>query len=373
MAATLRSAVAAAPAAVTSRRSVAANAASRPLWAPGKGQRSSLRRCSGGKQGGCFFSLPQLTFCLCRLPLFVFPSLTLNLSLFLPPALHYPHIHHHHHHPLQESRPRPTSTEPSPETAASTPSASAPTPRRSLGKVFFFDFFSPAFWEARASYMSLPLSPFAPWIASPWSRYAKGAAGIWREGGKKRMERVRRGFRSAAAKEEPKKPKGSPFISFLCFFRFSQILPEFPLSKTKKQAPPGRARPLPLGHARRRRRAGPGGENLGVSLKKRERREFTESEREAPSDRRSPLLRPRNKKKKIQKQPIKPDVWFYDAALPENLPKSAFFGGPTGEVNLGGVLAWEVRRMKLFFLPPVDLFLARRFSLSLSTHPFSKP
>lgn len=38
---------------------------------------------------------------------------------------------------------------------------------------------------------------------------------------------------------------------------------------------------------------------------------------------------------------IKPDVWFYSAGLPENLPKAAFFGGPTGEVNLGGVLAWE--------------------------------
>ena len=38
---------------------------------------------------------------------------------------------------------------------------------------------------------------------------------------------------------------------------------------------------------------------------------------------------------------IKPDVFFYNAGLPENLPKSAFFGGPTGEVNPGGVLAWE--------------------------------
>ena len=66
-------------------------------------------------------------------------------------------------------------------------------------------------------------------------------------------------------------------------------------------------------------------------------------------DRRSPSLRPpppRPRKQKIfikKKKLIKPDVWFYEAALPENLPKTAFFGGPTGEVNLGGVLAWQVR------------------------------
>lgn len=63
----------------------------------------------------------------------------------------------------------------------------------------------------------------------------------------------------------------------------------------------------------------------------------------------------------IKKQLIKPDVFFYSAGLPENLPKSAFFGGPTGEVNLGGVLAWEVgeRRKKELWIPPPPLFDTR--------------
>jgi light-harvesting complex I chlorophyll a/b binding protein 4 len=38
---------------------------------------------------------------------------------------------------------------------------------------------------------------------------------------------------------------------------------------------------------------------------------------------------------------VKPDVFFYNAALPENIPKSLFFGGPTGKLNYGGLLAWE--------------------------------
>jgi len=38
---------------------------------------------------------------------------------------------------------------------------------------------------------------------------------------------------------------------------------------------------------------------------------------------------------------VKPDVFFYNAALPENIPKSLFFGGSTGKLNYGGLLAWE--------------------------------
>ena len=46
------------------------------------------------------------------------------------------------------------------------------------------------------------------------------------------------------------------------------------LSLQKKiQAPPGRARPRPLGHARRRRRAGPGGENDVSSVGERTKRD----------------------------------------------------------------------------------------------------
>lgn len=40
-------------------------------------------------------------------------------------------------------------------------------------------------------------------------------------------------------------------------------------------------------------------------------------------------------------QIVKPDIFFYNAALPENIPNSLFFGGPTGKLNYGGLLAWE--------------------------------
>lgn len=37
---------------------------------------------------------------------------------------------------------------------------------------------------------------------------------------------------------------------------------------------------------------------------------------------------------------LKPDVFFYNAGLPENIP-DLYFGGPSGKPNLGGLLAWE--------------------------------
>lgn len=72
-----------------------------------------------------------------------------------------------------------------------------------------------------------------------------------------------------------------------------------------------------------------------------------------------PRLRNSGKKIFIKKQLIKPDVFFYNAGLPENLPKSAFFGGPTGEVNPGGVLAWEVRKEEEEFGKKKKLFSFR--------------
>ena len=90
MAATLRSA--AAPAAMKTRRSVSANAASRPLWAPGKELRTPRPR-GGGGQGGdgfpvqfSFFALDSfLLFCsLCRLPLFDLLHLTLTSFTLAP-------------------------------------------------------------------------------------------------------------------------------------------------------------------------------------------------------------------------------------------------------------------------------------------------
>lgn len=37
---------------------------------------------------------------------------------------------------------------------------------------------------------------------------------------------------------------------------------------------------------------------------------------------------------------LKPGVFWYNAGLPENIP-DLYFGGPSGKVNLGGLLAWE--------------------------------
>jgi len=81
MSATLRSAVAA-PAAVSTRRSVAANAASRPLWAPGKELKSLSKGIGGAScliESLFFYQLPSLSF---------FDLLSPSLSLILSTSSH---------------------------------------------------------------------------------------------------------------------------------------------------------------------------------------------------------------------------------------------------------------------------------------------